>query len=712
MLCARLLMGLGVPFLCASPVWAQTTPHLHGELPPVTVSTPSGPRALFDVAGSIDRVEGAALRAHRLQGQLSEGLVGVPGLQLQDRRNHAQDLQLTVRGFGARSTFGVRGVRIYVDGIPATMPDGQGQTSNIDIGSLDRVELLRGPFSALYGNSSGGVLQAFTAPGEGRSQLRVSTGRGHAGTQRHAMELSGAQALGDAQQALIDYRISTSRFESDGWRAHSAAHRNLTNARLGLLLDNDAQVTLTFNDVRISAQDPLGLTESQWRREPRQSALAQQYNSRKTVQQRQAGLLLEQRVQRDHALRLMLYAGERETQQFQSIPASAQQNAKHAGGVIGLQRRYSGADLRWNTEQLLMGRALTLAAGLSWDGMRETRTGHLNYVGAVTQPVLGVLGTLRRDERNQVTNLDPYAQLSWAFAPTWSLEAGVRRSRVNFDSRDHYLSNGDDSGRARYAQWLPSASVRWQPHKDWTYYASVGRGFETPTLNEISYRPDSRGGLNLELQPALSQNLEIGAKTRYAGGILSGALFRTHTRDEIVTHSSAGGRSSFQNAGRTRRQGAELAWTHQSETHWRTQLAYTWLDARYSDSFCTPTPCAAANQVLAGARLPGVARQAFYGAVAWEPPQGFRAGLDLRAQSRVMANDRNSASAPGYALLGAWVGWAYAQGPWSLEAFARLNNLADRRYAASVIVNESNGRYFEPAPGREWSAGLSVAYRF
>lgn len=708
------LLALGFPLLPVHAAWAQTTAAGAPQtLPAITVSTPAGARPAFELAGSVDRVEGEDLRAQRLQAQLSEGLGAVPGLQVQDRRNLAQDLQLSVRGFGARSTFGVRGLRLYVDGIPATLPDGQGQTSNIEIGSLERVEVMRGPFSALYGNSSGGVLQAFTAPGEGRPLLRSTTGGGSNGSWRQALELSGAQALGDGEGgAQMDYRVSISRFATEGWRDHSAATRDLANARLGLALDNGARLTLIYNDVRISAQDPLGLTEEQWRSTPRAAPLAQQYNTRKTVSQRQAGLVYEQSLARDHQLRVLLYGGERQTTQFQSIPPSAQQNPPHAGGVIGLERRYSGIDVRWTTQQQLLGRPLSLAAGLAWDGMRETRTGHENYIGTPAAPLLGVQGRLRRNERNTVSNLDPYVQADWQVAEAWSLELGARRSRVRFESEDQYLANGDDSGQARHARVLPVAALRWQPSRDLSFYLSAGRGFETPTLNEISYRTDGLGGLNLGLRPSLSSNVELGAKARLAGGLLTAAVFHTRTKDEIVTHSSVGGRSSFQNAGRTKRQGAEIGWQHQSATHWRTQLAYTWLDARYVDGFCTPLPCNDANRVLAGARLPGVARQSLYASFGWAPPQGLRAGMDLRAQGRIMANDRNSVSAPGYAVTGAWLGWQQSYGPWQLEAFARLDNLFDRNYAGSVIVNEGNGRFFEPAPGRQWSAGVSAAYRF
>lgn len=703
----RMAKTVGVVVATAQAGAAVAQVAVTGQLPEVTVSTPGGPQPIFAVPGSVDRVEGADLRDNRLGVQLSEGLGAVPGLQIRDRQNFAQDLQLSIRGFGARSTFGVRGVRLYVDGIPATLPDGQGQTSNIDIASLERIDVLRGPFSALYGNSSGGVLQAFTAPGEAPASLSYSVAGGSNGSWRTGL-------VGSGKQGAVDWRLSASRYSTDGWRAHSAAQRDLANGRVGIDLDQGGKLTLVFNRVTVDAQDPLGLTAQQFATAPRSADVATQYDTRKTVSQSQAGVVFEQPLGAQQSLRVMFYGGERGTTQYQAIPPSAQQNPRHAGGVIDLDRRYAGADLRWSGKFDLAGRPFELVAGLGYDSLHEWRRGYENYLGSAAQPLLGVQGRLRRNERNEVFNVDPYAQVTWRFAPDWSAEFGVRRSRVHFDSQDRYITaaNGDDSGTATYSRTLPVASLRWTPMRDLALYASAGRGFETPTLNELSYRSDGVGGLNFGLRPSVSDNVELGAKARMAGGLLTAAVFQTRTKDEIVTDTNVGGRSTFRNAGRTKRQGVELGWQHETENHWRTQLAYTWLDARYQDAFCTPAPCSAANLVPAGRRLPGVASQSLYAAYGWMPPQGWRAGAELRAVAKVWANDLNTARAPGYAVAALHAGYVLKLGRWDLNAFARIDNLFDRRYAGSVIVNEGNARYFEPAPGRTWTVGMGGTYSF
>ncbi|GAA4331477.1 TonB-dependent receptor [Pigmentiphaga soli] len=672
--------------------------------PIVVYSTREGTSPL-DTPASVDVVDGATLRGNAMQINLSENLGAVPGLQIQNRLNYAQDLQLSVRGFGARSTFGVRGVRLYVDGIPATMPDGQGQTSNIDIGSADRVEVLRGPFSALYGNSSGGVVQVYTEDGKRPPTVQAGLAGGSYGTYRYGAKASGATGTGLGE---LDYVLDATRFTTRGYRDHSGARKNLANAKLGLDLDDASRLTLVVNRVDLQAQDPLGLTRGQFETAPRDASLAGQYDTRKTVRQTQGGLVYERRIDADNDLRAMVYYGQRDTTQYQSIPPAVQGNPLHAGGYIGLRRDYAGTDLRWTSRSTLAQRPLTLIGGLAYDTLRERRTGNENFAGPAAAPTaLGVKGRLRRDETNEVYDVDPYVQASWQFARQWTAEAGLRYSTVDFTSNDHYIAgpNGDDSGAARYRKAQPVAALRYSPDAATTLYASYGRGFETPTTNELSYRADGQAGLNLALRPGLSDNYEAGIKRRVGEGLLSAAVFHTDTRDEIVSAGSVGGRATFRNAGQTRRDGIELGWSGRIVSDWRASLAYSWIDARYRNDV-------AGSDIRAGNRIPGIAGQMAFGSLAWAPQEGWRAGAEGRYMSRIYVDDANSDAAPAYFVTALFTGYSWRSGGWKWDAFARIDNLFDRAYAGSVIVNEGNGRYFEPAPGRNWSAGVTLACSF
>ncbi|MEJ8325584.1 TonB-dependent receptor PqqU [Kosakonia sacchari] len=664
---------------------------------PQTVSELDSPAAVSVVQG--DDIRQAAPRVN-----LSESLNSVPGLQVQNRQNYAQDLQLSIRGFGSRSTYGVRGIRLYVDGIPATMPDGQGQTSNIDLNSVESIDVLRGPFSALYGNASGGVMNVTTQTGREPAAIEASSYYGSFGSWRYGLKATGA--MGDGTHAGdVDYTVSSTRFVTQGYRDRSGARKNLANAKLGVRIDDASKLSLIFNSVDIKANDAGGLTESEWKDNPRQSPRAQQYDTRKTIKQTQAGLRYERQMSSQDDFSVMMYAGERETTQYQSIPRAPQLNPTHAGGVIDLTRHYQGIDTRW-THRGELGVPVTFTGGLNYENMSEERKGYENFVMDGITPVYGEKGNLRRNERNLMWNVDPYLQTAWQLTDKLSLDAGVRYSSVWFDSNDHYITarNGDDSGEANYHKWLPAASLKYAMTEGWNVYAAAGRGFETPTINELSYRADGKNGLNFALKPSTNDTVEIGSKTRIGNGLLTAALFRTDTDNEIVTDTSIGGRTTYKNAGKTRRQGAELSLDQQFAGNWRAKLAWTYLDATYRSEVC--------DGGCNGNRIPGIARNMGFASLGWIPDQGWYAGADARYMSDIMANDENSAKAPSYTVTGLNTGYKFSYGNWMMDVFGRVDNLFDRKYVGSVIVNEGNNRYYEPAPGRNYGVGLSVAYQF
>ncbi|MFB1416810.1 TonB-dependent receptor PqqU [Klebsiella michiganensis] len=695
---AAALPALLLPLVSAGPT------ALAAEQTMVVTAAPSAVSEL-DTPAAVSVVNGDEMRQAAPRVNLSESLGAVPGLQVQNRQNYAQDLQLSIRGFGSRSTYGVRGLRIYVDGIPATMPDGQGQTSNIDIGSLDSLEVLRGPFSALYGNSSGGVINATSQTGSQPPTIEASSYYGSFGTWHYGMKATGA--VGDGSHAGdVDYVVSTNRFTTHGFRDHSGARKNLANAKLGVRINDVSKLTLLFNSVDIKANDAGGLSYDEWQNNPRQSPRGDEYNTRKTIKQTQAGLRYERQLSEQDDLSVMMYAGERETTQYQSIPRAPQLKPTHAGGVIDLTRHYQGIDTRWTHRgELLV--PVTFTTGLDYETMSERRKGYENFVMSNGAPQYGEKGDLRRNERNLMWNVDPYLQTQWQLTEKLSLDAGVRYSSVWFDSNDYYITpgNGDDSGEASYHKWLPAGSLKYAVTDAWNLYVSAGRGFETPTINELSYRSGDQGGLNFGLQPSTNETVEIGSKARIGNGLLTAALFQTDTDNEIVVDTSSGGRTSYKNAGKTRRRGMELGLDQQFGESWRLKAAWTWLDATYRTNVCDDTSCK-------GNRIPGIARNMGYASFGYQPEKGWYAGSDIRYMSDIMANDENTAKAPSWTVVGLTTGYKWSYGRMDMDLFGRVDNLFDRSYAGSVIVNESNGRYYEPAPGRNYGIGLNLAWRF
>ncbi|CAM7848367.1 TonB-dependent receptor PqqU [Atlantibacter hermannii] len=672
----------------------------------MVVTASPGPVSELETPAAVSVVTGDDLRYAAPQINLSENLGSVPGLQILNRQNYAQDLQLSIRGFGSRSTYGVRGIRLYVDGIPATMPDGQGQTSNIDLNSVASVEVLRGPFSALYGNASGGVIDVKTETGEAPPTIEASSYYGSFGTWRYGLKASGATGDG-TQPGDVNYTVSSTRFTTHGFRDHSDARKNLANAKLGVRIDDVSTLTLLLNSVDIRANDPGGLSYSEWRDNPRQSPRGEQYDTRKTIRQTQAGLNYQRALSTSDDLSITAYAGQRETVQYQSIPAGPQRNPTHPGGVIDLSRHYQGIDSRLTHRDTLWTLPVDVTVGLNYENMSENRKGFENFTLDNGVPLYGVKGDKRRDERNLMWNLDPYLQSSWRLSDALSLDAGVRYSSIWFDANDHYITaaNGDDSGEASYHKWLPAGALKYKVTDAWNVYLSAGRGFETPTINELSYRSGGQNGLNLALKPSTSDTVELGSKTRIGNGLFSAALFQTDTDNEIVVDASSGGRTTYKNAGKTRRQGLELSLDQQFAWDWKLKMAWTWLDATYRSNACGATDCN-------GNRMPGIARNMGYASFGYQPEQGWYAGADVHYMGDIMADDENSAKAPSYTVAGLNTGYKFLYERWALDLFGRVDNLFDKGYVGSVIVNESNGRYYEPAPGRNYGVGMSVSYRF
>jgi iron complex outermembrane recepter protein len=639
----------------------------------------------LEVPASVDRLYADEIREGRPQVNLSESLGRVPGIVVQNRQNYAQDLQISSRGFGARATFGVRGIRLIADGIPATMPDGQGQAATFALGSAERIEVLRGPFSSLYGNAAGGVIVVETEDPPQRPTIGVDVMGGSYDTWRAGVRLGGYNTLLDA-----------SRFESDGYRDHSAVQRDHFNLKFKYAFRPETSLTLIGNQLRQpQTQDPLGLDRAQLEDNPRQATpQASQFNTRKTVYQEQLGATLAHKLSSQSEIQATVYGGDRWVEQYLAIPLVNQAPPTSSGGVVQLDRNYAGAALRFST---LVG-AWRFSLGAEHDLMDERRKGFVNNFGEQ--------GALKRDEDDEVSATDFYAQAEWRFTERWSAHAGLRTSRVEFKSTDYFIlpgtNNGDDSGTRTYSETTPVAGLLYRHTKNLSFYGTFGEGFETPTFAELAHQNPPATGPNFALEAAHSKHAELGVKTILPNvARLNAALFAIETRDEIVVDVNQGGRTTFKNAGRTERFGFELAAQSAMPGPFGYQLAYTYLDATYKEGFAIP----------AGNALPGVPKNQAYGQLSYRH-QRFYTYLEALYRSKVPVNDANSEFADAYSVFNL-VGALVQQGPgWRISEYVRMDNFTNRNYVGSVIVNEGNRRFYEPSPRRSMSGGIQASLQF
>ena len=685
----RTLLAVTLSAIGMTGVSAQT-------LDSVVVTATRAEQRSFDASAAIQSVDRATIEGAGPQVNLSESLARVPGLTILNRQNYAQDLQVSIRGFGARSAFGIRGIRLLIDGIPATTPDGQGQGSSIALTSTERIEVLRGPLAQMYGNSSGGVIQAFTREAPVEPEFGAQYHAGSFGM--HRADLQYAGRIGGVG-LVADY----STFDTNGFRDNSKTERRQFNGKLSFGPSAATRVNLVFNQFDMPlAQDALGLTATQLAANPQQAGTnAEARRVRKTVLQNQVGGSLTHAIDADRSVTARMYHGTRDNLQFQ------------AGNTwVGLNRGYDGLGLQYNAQARIGTTPVRWVAGYEFDRSREYRQGGAALNGERS-------GSPNRSEDNQAENSDLFAQATALVSSQLSVTGGLRYSTVRFVSEDYFLADGNGSGNTAFSAASPVLGATWHASDTLNLYANYGKGFETPTLAEAAYRNGATPGTTLgQFNPALnaaaSHHYELGAKWMAgARARLDFTVFQINSVDEIVVSASSGGRTSYKNAPGTTRSGWELAGSRLFGVHVRATLSASAIDAKYAQNFTSGT-----TAVVAGNKIPGIPQHFLFSEVLWasqpmnigrrKPALGSQAGVELTSAGRLYANDTNTASADGYTALNLKVSHGWAVGKGHLAAYARVDNVTDQRYVGSVIVNQAAFQFYEPAPGINWTLGLRL----
>ena len=650
----------------------------------------------FDAPSSIYTIDAETIRNSGPQVNLSDVLARAPGVVALNRNNYAQDVQISVRGFGARSAFGLRGFRLITDGIPATTPDGQGQASTVSLTSAEKIEVLTGPLAQLYGNSAGGVIQVFTREADLTPTAQAQIFKGSYGLERTDWQFS-------QRAGKVGFVADYSTFDIQGYRNNSQARREQLNSVVTADLSADTRLKLIANVFRMPfAKDPLGLTAAQFLTNPKQAGnFALINDSRKTVNQEQAGAVLEHKLDKDSRIQARIYGGNRENLQYQAASATA-------GSWVGLERDFHGLGLQIQGKQNLQGgKAVDWVAGFDQDYAGENRQGGSAAAGHKT-------GNVNRKELNESSNRDYFAQANWRVMPDWTFVTGVRQSHVQLKSKDDYLTDGvNGSGSVSYKAANPVMGATWHVSDHLNIYLNQGKGFETPTLSESVYTKSGNaviGLFNANLIPSRSQHLELGSKwTPSPSTRVDAAAFRIKTDNEIVTSLSVGGRTAFTNASETWREGLELSARHAFNSNWRTQLTATVMNAEYAN-----------GTSLAGKSLPGIPQKQLFTSISWaengfqntrkKTLQGKTASLDWIARSSLWANDVNDASgaAAGYGLLNARIKQGFEWRQTNFEAYLGVDNLTDKKAVSSVIINQAGLQYFEPLLPRNWVIGIST----
>lgn len=663
------------------------------------VSAARTPVPLATLPMAVQVVERDRISRGRPTWGLDEALASVPGVYAANRYNFSQDQRISIRGFGSRSAFAVRGIKVLVDGIPQTLPDGQGQLTNLELGEADRIEVLRGSSSSLYGNAAGGVISIWTSPQIPElitEEARVVVGRFNPHRTWTKWQSTTVAPIGAGMA-----QITGSRLSYEGERDHSAADQRDLNARVRFPVGATWDLSGVL-DVGLDprADNPGSLTAAELAANPDTApALNVNRNAGKDVTQVQAGATLHRALSDGGDFALTVFGLSRDLKN----PITTT--------YIDLQRVDYG--IRTTVSRVMPVGSLRhrLTAGFDFQRQRDNR---LNWNYLNTPGDSARRDTSRAlDQVERVTEVGPFVQSALDLSSRTTLTAGLRYDWVQFDVRDRLIApaNPDDSGDRLMRSLSGSIGIAVNPSDAVTIYGNVGSSFETPTTTELANRPDTAGGFNTGLEPQTAWNYEVGARGRVGTrATYSIALFQADVRGELIPYEIAAPRFFYRNAGSSRHRGVELGTDLTLLDGVRLNLAWTYADYRFRDySFTT----GAQTFTLDGRELPGVpehwlhltlqARPAIARGAWVEVEQTYSSGYLVGDTVNTSAANARTSPWWGTVLRLGWEGWV---GGTRWAPFVGVNNLFNHRYVSSIVINAARDRFYEPAPGRNVYLGF------
>ena len=641
-------------------------------------------KRIDEIPAAISVVTKKDIQLGRQQLGLDESLAAVPGVFIQSPYNFSRDLRIAIRGFGARSAFGIRGIKIIVDGIPESLPDGQGQSDAIDLGSTEQIEVIRGPSSSLYGNASGGVINITSERGPAIPfvETRLSVG---------AFDFNQFQLKAGGVTGRLNYLVNLSKMEFDGYRAHSQVENTLLNARFTYAFDDESELGIVLNATdQPVAKDPGGIDLAQAQADPTSARQRNvDFDASEVLDQQRFGLTYRKSFGEHHEIRLRNHYVWRDF--ANKLPFGG-------GGATQFERFYVGAGGTYAYHGELWGRPNSLIVGMDLDHQDDDRQRYDNN--------MGVLGPLIADQNELVTNFGLFLQNEMAVSDDLALTLGLRYDEIEYEVEDKFLSDGDDSATRTLDEVSPMIGVVYSPFDSANFYATISTAFEAPTTTELA-NPSGTGGFNADIDPQLATNYEVGIRGTFAGrNRYELSLFTIDVEDELIPF-EVGGRDIYENAGESSRKGVELSFTSEPVDDLRLTFAYTYSDFKF-DTFVDDN-----GNDHSGNAIPGIPENLFRAEVAYTHSSGFYGVIDARYVGEFYANNANSVATDSYTVVNLRTGLAdWRLGSWMLSPFVGVNNLTDESYSAEIRINAFGGRYYEPAPERHFYGGLTIRYNF
>ncbi len=652
------------------------------DIEAVTISASRVPEKSLILPLPVTKLTFKSSQDARQQISLNEYLTEVPGLFSLNANNYAQDLRISIRGFGARSPFGIRGIKILVDGIPETTPDGQGQIDNLNLEIIKNIEVIRGPTSALYGNASGGVISINTTDYFGENYLQGGLTFGAFNLQKY--QLSGG--LVTERTRIIAHGSHTS---SDGFREHSGFASSSLNIRTIHRFSSRTSLSFLANYTNSPRAEDAGGLDLIAIQSDRKAARDRnlEFDAGESIQHFKFGTSFKHHFDKDNQFQSYVFFAKRDfTGRLPFMP----------GGYVSLDRSYIGFGGNYQSEFDFKNGSNKIKLGYDAAHMGDVRQRFDNE--------LGQKGELALDQLETFNNIGIYL-IDHLSIGKWLFTGGLRYDYNQLIVNDYFTANGNNSSGRVYRKYNPSLSLSYSLSSQHFVYGGFSTSFETPVLSELSANPNGGDGFNRSLKPQEAQNYEVGFKTRNKMGNqqLEIALFHISTENDIVPFeldSIFPGRTFFRNAGSGIRNGIEIEFFKSINKNLRLRTSYTFSRFEYED-YETP------NGNFAGNRLPGIPEHMGSVSLAFQKNR-FYGRVQTRFNGELFADDANSTIDNAYLLTNLNLGYTFNKENWTFKPFLGVNNLFNVEYNDNVRLNAFGGRYFEPAPGRHLFVGVRV----
>lgn len=673
-----------VAFTCAAGTAAQS------PLEEIVVTGSRTEEQLGNLPLAISLINMDDIQLGRQELGLDESLARVPGLFMQNRYNFSQDLRVSIRGFGSRASFGIRGIKVFADGIPVTLPDGQSGVDDLDIGSMQRMEVIRGPSASLYGTAAGGVIAVTSQEPTEEPFIESKLTFGEFGHQKYQIKTGGTNGK-------LGYMLNASYLEMDGYRDWSQLEHKLVNSKFRYNIDESSDILFIFNAVDSPlANDSGGITfaEAMADRTQAQSRNTSS-NAGEAFDQQRFGLVYNKELGQGHVFSLRTYGMQKDFQNF--LPIGTHIPFVGDDGVVEFDRTFYGGGGSYTYDSFFAGLPNQLTLGLDIDIQRDDRSRFLNNAGIKGDKVF--------DQLEKAESIGFYFRNETDLSDTVTLSLSGRFDNLDLSVDDRYLVNGDQSGSLDFNQFNPSVGVMWNVLPDTNLYANYATSFETPTFTELGTPAQdlnvNLGGFgNVTAQETTS--FEIGAKGNLSENLFYDlAMYTMDVENEITNIVSIANRAFFENAD-TDRRGFEAQLQASLAEGLGLTLAYTYSDFTFSSFENEPE--------AVGQWIPGIPKHQLYGELNYTHSSGAYVIWDAMNVGRFYADNANTDEVDSYIVSNIRIGNNYQIGTSQISPFLGINNLFDEEYFSNVRINAFGGRAYEPAPERHVYGGVRIRF--